>query len=219
MSALRRYLIAGLLVWAPLAVTLWLINLLVDLLDQTLLLLPTAWHPDTLLGFRIPGLGVLLSLALLLVTGVVAANLFGRKLVALWERFLARIPLVRSVYSGSKQLFETMFTPAGQSFRKVLLVEYPRKGVWTLAFQTAAAPPAITRHAGVAEVGVYVPTTPNPTSGFLLWLPKSEIIELDMNVDEGLRLLLTLGTAAQTAARPISPADTIPPPNPAPPTS
>ena len=136
LSTIRRYLIAGLLVWLPLSVTLLVIKLLVDLMDNTLLLLPEAYRPDTLLGFHLPGLGVVLSITILFVTGIVAANFFGRRLVEVWERLLARIPLVRSIYSGTKQVSETLFAPGGQSFRKVLLIEYPRRGLWTVAFQT-----------------------------------------------------------------------------------
>lgn len=130
MGSLRRYLVAGLLVWVPLGVTLLVVRVLVNWLDGTLLLLPPDYRPEAWLGFTIPGLGVVLSIVIVFVTGVLAANLFGRSLVALWERLLARIPLVRSVYSGAKQLAETMFSDAGESFRKVLLVEFPRKGVW-----------------------------------------------------------------------------------------
>src|SRR3990172_4545060 len=136
MSLLRRYLIAGLLIWLPLGVTLLVIKLLVDMMDNTLLLLPEHYQPDALLGFHLPGLGVVLSITIILVTGVVVANLFGRRLVLIWEAILGRIPLVRSIYAGTKQIAETLFSPNGQSFRKVVLIEYPRRGLWTLAFQT-----------------------------------------------------------------------------------
>ncbi|MDX1252700.1 MAG: DUF502 domain-containing protein [Gammaproteobacteria bacterium] len=193
MSPIRRYLIAGLLVWLPLGVTVLVIKLLVDFMDQTLLVLPQAWHPDKLLGFHIPGLGVLLSIAVVLITGVMVANFFGRELVVMWEKFLNRIPLVRPIYSAVKQLTETVFTSGGQSFRKVLLIEYPRKGLWTLAFQTGTAVGEAQAKTADEVVNVYVPTTPNPTSGFFLMVPRREAVELDMSVDDGLKMIISMG--------------------------
>ena len=193
LSTLRRYLIAGLLVWLPLSVTLLVIKLLVDLMDNTLLLLPEAYRPDTLLGFHLPGLGVVLSIAILFVTGIVAANFFGRRLVEVWERLLARIPLVRSIYSGTKQVSETLFAPGGQSFRKVLLIEYPRRGLWTVAFQTGVTAGEAQAKTADEVINVYMPTTPNPTSGFFLMVPKRDVIELDMSVDEGLKMIISMG--------------------------
>lgn len=190
---MRRYLIAGLLIWLPLGVTVMVIKLLVDMMDQTLLVLPAAYHPDVLLGFHIPGLGVLLSVTVVLLTGVVAANFFGRRLVALWEKALARIPLVRPIYSAVKQLTETVFTSGGQSFRKVLLIEYPRKGIWTLAFQTGTAVGEAQSKTGEEVINVYVPTTPNPTSGFFLMVLRREVVELDMSVDDGLKMIISMG--------------------------
>lgn len=193
MSSVRRYLIAGLLIWLPLGVTVMVIKLLVDVMDQTLLVLPAAYHPDVLLGFHIPGLGVLLSVTVVLLTGVVVANFFGRRLVALWEKALARIPLVRPIYSAVKQLTETVFTSGGQSFRKVLLIEYPRKGVWTLAFQTGTAVGEAQTKTGEEVINVYVPTTPNPTSGFFLMVARRDVVELDMSVDDGLKMIISMG--------------------------
>lgn len=190
---MRRYLIAGLLIWLPLGVTVMVIKLLVDMMDQTLLVLPAAYHPDVLLGFHIPGLGVLLSVTVVLLTGVVAANFFGRRLVALWEKALTRIPLVRPIYSAVKQLTETVFTSGGQSFRKVLLIEYPRKGIWTLAFQTGTAVGEAQSKTGEEVINVYVPTTPNPTSGFFLMVLRREVVELDMSVDDGLKMIISMG--------------------------
>ncbi|MEJ2508324.1 MAG: DUF502 domain-containing protein [Gammaproteobacteria bacterium] len=190
---LRRYLIAGLLVWVPLGVTLLVITTLVDVMDRVLLLLPPRLRPDALIGFHIPGLGVVLSVAVVFVTGIVAANLFGRQLVALWEALLARIPLVRSIYAGVKQLTETVFSSSGQSFRKVLLVEYPRRGLWTLAFQTGTGVGEAQTKTGHDVINVYVPTTPNPTSGFFLMVPSSDVIELEMSVDDGLKMLISMG--------------------------
>ena len=193
MSFLRRYLVAGLLVWLPLGATFLVINLLVGWMDKSLVLLPEAYRPDNLLGFHIPGLGVLLSLLILLLTGLVAANLFGRKLVSMWERLLARIPLVRSVYSAVKQMVETMFADTGKSFRKVVLVEFPRRGLWTLAFLTSEESGAVQHVTGRDVVNVYIPTTPNPTGGYFVLVPKDDIRELDMSVDDGLKMLLSMG--------------------------
>ncbi|MEW8396731.1 MAG: DUF502 domain-containing protein [Candidatus Thiodiazotropha sp.] len=193
MSFLRRYLVAGLLVWLPLGATFLVINLLVGWMDNSLLLLPEAYRPDNLFGFHIPGLGVLLSLLILLLTGLVAANLFGRKVVSMWERLLARIPLVRSVYSAVKQMVETMFADKGRSFRKVILVEFPRRGLWTLAFLTSEESGAVQQATGRDVVNVYVPTTPNPTGGYFVLVPKEDIRALDMSVDDGLKMLLSMG--------------------------
>lgn len=193
MHHLRRYLIAGLLLWLPLGVTILVVRLLVGTMDQTLLLLPERLRPDALLGFHIPGLGLVLAVTVVLVTGMLVANLFGRRLLALWERLLSRIPLVRSIYMAVKQLAETMFSGGGQSFRKVLLIEYPRKGLWTLAFQTGTGVGEAQQKTGREVVNVYVPTTPNPTSGFFLMVPREEVVELDMSVDDGLKMIISMG--------------------------
>ncbi|MES9960052.1 MAG: DUF502 domain-containing protein [Sedimenticola sp.] len=201
MSYLKRYLVAGLLVWVPLGVTLLVVRMLVRWLDGTLLLLPEAYRPENFLGFAIPGLGVVLSILIVFVTGVLVANLFGRSLIALWERLLARIPLVRSVYSGAKQLAETMFSDAGQSFRKVLLVEFPRKGLWTLAFLTGTDHGEAQEKTGRDVINVYVPTTPNPTGGYFVMVPREDVIELDMSVDEGLKMLMSMGAVVPDAQK------------------
>jgi uncharacterized membrane protein len=201
MAGLRRYLVAGLLVWVPLGVTLLIIGFLVDLMDQTLLLLPHAWQPEQIIGFRIPGLGFLLTFAVVLVTGVFVANLAGQQLLGLGEKLLGRIPLVRSIYGSVKQLTESMFTGGGKSFRKVLLVRYPHPGSWTLAFQTGEGSREIRDKTGREVVSVFVPTTPNPTSGFFLIVPRDEVIELDISVDEGLKMLLSVGVVAPEPAR------------------
>jgi len=193
MNFLRRYLVAGLLVWLPLVATLYVIRLLVRWMDQSLLLLPDQFKPDNLLGFHLPGVGVLLSLIILLLTGLIAANLFGRKLVGLWERLLSRIPLVRSVYSAVKQLVETMFSDNGNSFRKVVLVEFPRRGLWTLAFLTNNEHGLVQEATGRDVISVYVPTTPNPTGGYFVLVPREDVREIDLSVDEGLKLLLSMG--------------------------
>lgn len=189
---MKRYLIAGLLVWVPLGVTVMVINLLVGVMDKTLLWLPEPYQPDTLLGFHVPGVGVVLSAIVVLSTGVIVANLFGRTLVQLWERMLARIPLVRTIYASVKQILETVFS-SGQAFRKVLLIEYPRKGLWTLAFQSGSTRGEAQTKTGVEVINVFIPTTPNPTSGFFIMVPRSDVVELDMNVDDGLKMIISAG--------------------------
>jgi uncharacterized membrane protein len=193
MANLRRYLVAGLLVWVPLGVTVLIINFLVDLADQSLLLLPLSWRPEQLLGFRLPGFGFLLVLAVVLVTGIVVANLFGQQLIKLGELLLSRIPVVRSIYGSVKQLTESLFSGSGKSFRKVVLVRYPHATSWTLAFLTGEGSREIRDKTGREIVSVFVPTTPNPTSGFFLLVPRDETIDLDMSVDDGLKMLLSVG--------------------------
>lgn len=196
MPTLRKYFIAGLLVWIPLGVTVLVIKLLVDIMDRTLLFLPPQWRPDALIGFHIPGLGVVLSVAIVVGTGVVVANLLGRRLVAIWESILSRIPLVRTIYNGVKQMVETIFSTGGQSFRKVLLIEYPRRGIWSLALQTGGNLGEVQAKTGEEDVvAVFLPTTPNPTSGFVLMVPRKDVIELDMSVDDGLKMIISMGTA------------------------
>ena len=193
LGALRRYLIAGLLVWVPLGVTIIVIKLFVDLLDGFLDILPESWQPDQLLGFHIPGFGVVLITLFMLLTGMVVRNLFGRQLIRLGEQLLDRIPLVRSIYGAVKQITESLFSGSGKSFRKVVLVRYPHASSWTLAFQTGDGTPEARAKTGRRLVSVFVPTTPNPTSGFFLMVPEDEVIELDMSIDDGLRMLLSVG--------------------------
>jgi uncharacterized membrane protein len=190
---LRRYLIAGLLVWLPVLVTVFVLQFLIALVDQTLLLLPENSQPEALLGFRIPGLGLLLAVIVLLATGLAATNLVGRELLRWWENLMKRIPLVRSLYSGTKTFTETVFSDKGQAFQRVLLVEYPRKGIWTIAFQTAQQMQEPSHRVGRDLVGIFVPTTPNPTSGFIIMIPREEVIFLEMSVEEAMRVILTLG--------------------------
>lgn len=192
MAALRRYLMAGLLVWVPLGVTLLIVTFLVDLMDQTLLLLPESIQPENLLGFRIPGLGAVLTAVIVFVTGMIVTNLFGMQLFNIGERILQRIPLVRSIYASVKQVTESMFS-SGKSFRKVVLVEYPRKGMWSLAFQTGTGAEEVRDKTGRDVTNVFIPTTPNPTSGFFLMVPREDVIELDMSIDDGLKMLLSVG--------------------------
>lgn len=193
MSNLRRYLIAGLLVWLPIVVTVLILKFLIDLVDTTLLLLPEALLPEHLIGVHIPGLGVLLSALVLLLTGMVMTNLLGRSMVSFWEGVLGRIPFVRAIYSASKQLTETLFSGKGKSFRKVVLVRYPHPGTWTLAFLTGDGLPEANAKTGRDLVNIFVPTTPNPTSGFFLMVPREDMFELDMTVDAGIRLILSAG--------------------------
>ncbi len=193
MKRIRRYVVAGLLVWVPIGVTVFVLKILVDLLDQTLLLLPLAYRPETLLGFRIPGLGIVLALIILIVTGVLAANLLGRRLVSFWESVLQRIPLVRSIYSAAKNFAEVVFNDSNQSFNRVLLIEYPRKGLYSLCFQTSTALGEIQARTGSEVICVFVPTTPNPTSGLILMVPRDDVIELDMDVESALKMIVSLG--------------------------
>lgn len=192
-KTIRRYLLAGLLVWLPIVATLVVLRFIIDLLDKTLALLPYSLRPEQLLGVHIPGLGVLLSLALLLATGLLATNFLGQKLVVLGESLLARIPLVRSIYHAVKQVVETLISNNSQAFRKVLLIEYPRKGLWSIAFQTGKPNAQVQSHVGEELITVFVPTTPNPTSGFLMMIPVSDTEELDMSIDEALKVIISLG--------------------------
>jgi uncharacterized membrane protein len=191
---MRKYLIAGLLVWMPLGITFLVIRAIVGFLDKSLLLLPDAYQPDTLLGFHIPGLGVVLAVVLVLTTGMIMANLLGRRLVNAWESLLSRIPLVRSLYAGIKQIMEAVLATDAKSFRRVLLVEYPRRGVWSLAFMTTDQLGEVQQKTETDVIGVFIPTTPNPTSGFVLMVPAEEVIELDMTVEQGLKMIISMGT-------------------------
>jgi uncharacterized membrane protein len=193
-AALRKYFISGLLVWLPVWVTLLVIKFLIDLLSKSLLLLPQQYQPDVLIGFHIPGVGVIVTVLVIFFTGLLAANFIGRRLVALGDAMMARIPLVRTIYTGVKQVTQTLFTPGGQSFRKVLLVEYPREGVWSIAFQTGEVGKEIEgRLNSEPMVSFFIPTTPNPTSGFLMMAPKNKVVELDMSVDQALKFVISLG--------------------------
>lgn len=189
---MKRYLIAGLLIWVPLGVTVMVIKLLVGMMDKTLVWIPAEYQPDVLLGFHVPGMGVVLAVIIVLGTGIIVANLFGRKLVQFWESLLSQIPLVRTIYISVKQILETVFS-SGQSFRKVILVEYPRKGLWTLAFQSSTTRGEAQTKTGTEIVNVFIPTTPNPTSGFFIMVPREDVVELDMSVDDGLKMIISAG--------------------------
>ena len=190
---MRKYLIAGLLVWMPLGITFLVVRSIVGLLDRTLLLLPEAYQPDNFLGIHIPGLGVVLAVILVLATGMIVANLLGKRIISAWEALLARIPLVRTLYAGVKQILEAVLAADAKSFRKVLLVEYPRKGVWSLAFMTSNNLGEVQAKIGGEVISVFIPTTPNPTSGFVLMVPVNDVIELDMSVEEGLKMIISMG--------------------------
>lgn len=194
LAVLRKYFISGLLVWLPIWITLVAIKFLVDILSKSLLLLPTQYQPDVLLGVHIPGIGVIITVVVILVTGLLAANFIGRRLVRIGDAIVARIPLVRTIYTGVKQVTETLFTPGGQSFRKVLLVQYPCEGVWSMAFQTGEVTKDVEVATGEEQLVCYfIPTTPNPTSGFLMMAPRSKVVELDISVDQALKFVISLG--------------------------
>lgn len=193
MARLRRYFVAGLLVWLPLVATYLVLAFSIRLIDRSLLLLPPNLRPENLIGFKIPGLGVILTILLVLVTGLIVANFFGRRLVGAWESLLSRIPLVRSVYGAVKQITASLFADASQSFREVVLVEYPRRGLWMLAFVTGDTPKRFQEVAGQDLINIYVPTTPNPTSGFYIMVPPSDIMRLDIPVEVGLKMILSAG--------------------------
>ncbi len=199
-AGLRRYLIAGVLVWLPVLATVWVLGFIIDLMDRTLWLLPDAVRPKQLFGFDIPGLGIVFAFLVLFLTGVLVTNLIGRQLVGWWEDLMQRIPLVRSIYGGVRSFTETVLSKSGSSFRKVVMIEYPRKGMWSIGFITADDIPEISAKTGVTQVCVYVPTTPNPTSGLTVMLPRDQIVELDMSVDAAMKMIVTLGVVVPTEA-------------------
>lgn len=196
MSALRKWLFTGLLVIVPGVITIAVLNWIVGTLDQTLQILPLAWHPDKLLGFHIPGFGVLLTLLILLVVGATASNFAGRKLVQLGDSLVSRIPVVRSIYSSVKQVSDTLFSESGNAFRTAVLVQWPRDGVWTVAFITGTPNGEVAAYLRDEFVSVYVPTTPNPTGGYFVMVRKSDCVELDMSVDAALKYIISMGVVA-----------------------
>ena len=193
---IKRYFIPGLLIWVPMAITAWVLMLIVGTMDQSLRLLPEAIHPRTVLGFDIPGVGAILTLLIIVLTGLLATNFIGQRLVVWWELLLARIPVVNSIYHSVKQVSDTLFSSSGNAFRKALLIEYPRRGTWTIAFLTGKPGGEVLRHLDGEHVSVYVPTTPNPTSGFFLMLPITDVIELEMSVDTALKYVISMGVVA-----------------------
>ena len=198
---IKRYFITGLLIWVPLVITGWVLSLIVSTLDQSLRLLPEAIHPEHLVGFPIPGAGAVLTLVIIFVTGLLAANFIGQKLVHWWEKLLARIPVVNSVYNSVKQVSDTLFSSSGNACRKALLVRYPHQNSWTIAFLTGQPGGDVVNHLDEEHVSVYVPTTPNPTSSFFLMVPAKDTRELDMTVDEALKYIISMGVVSPPTPR------------------
>ncbi len=192
-ARLRKFIITGLLIWVPLGITILVIKLLVDLLDNSILLLPPAWRPEALFGFNIPGLGIIISALVIFLTGFVLTNFAGRRLINWSENILDRIPLVRSIYSAVKQVTVTILSTDNDTFNEVLLIQYPRKGVWTLCFKTGDSPKSFEQVTEKELITVFVPTTPNPTSGFILFVPRSEVKKIDLDVEDALKLVMSLG--------------------------
>ena len=190
---MKKYLITGLLIWIPLVITIWVLKVIVDMLDQSLLLLPEHWRPDFWIGVHIPGLGAILTLLIVLFTGIFATNFFGAQLVVLWHEVLHRIPVVNSIYSSVKQISDTLFSSSGQAFRKALLVQWPHEGAWTIAFMTGVPGGGVAKHVPADCVSVYVPTTPNPTGGYFVIVARKNVIELDMTVDQALKYIISMG--------------------------
>ena len=195
-SSIRRYLITGLVVWVPLVITVWVLSVLVGTMDQTLLLLPPAFRTENWLGVYVPGMGVVLTLVVVFLTGVFTANIIGQRLIRVWERAVARIPVVNSIYKSVKQVSDTLFSPSGQAFRKALLVQWPSPGMWTVAFLTGTPGGDIVNHLKGDYISVYVPTTPNPTGGYFVMVPRTAVVELDMSVDVALKYIISMGVVA-----------------------
>lgn len=193
---IKRYLITGLLIWVPLVITLWVLNFIISAMEPTLRLLPAMWQPAKLIGYDIPGFGLILAVLIVFITGLVTANYLGQRLVSFWELLLGRIPIVRSIYSSVKQVSDTLFSDSGNAFRKALLVQYPREGSWTIAFQTGIPAKEVGVMFTEPMVSVYVPTTPNPTSGFFLMMRESDVKPLDMSVDEALKYVVSMGVVS-----------------------
>ena len=190
---LRKYIITGLLIWVPLGITIFVIRLLVTLMDRTIVLLPPGWRPEALFGFNIPGLGIVISAMVIFITGFFLTNFAGKRIIQAWENILDRIPLVRSIYSSVKQVTSTILSSDSNTFNEVMLIQYPRMGVWTLCFKTSDSPKSFNEITGEELITVFVPTTPNPTSGFILFIPKEEVRKIDIDVEDALKLVMSLG--------------------------
>jgi uncharacterized membrane protein len=190
--SLRRYLVAGILIWLPILATLWVVTFFIHIMDETLLLLPLRYRPEAVVGFALPGLGAVFAFMVVLATGLLVTNLIGRQLVAFSEELLNRIPVVRSVYGGVKSFAESVFSQSN-SFRKVVMIEYPRPGVWSLGFMTAEDVPEVTRKTGAQHCCVYISNALNATAGFLVIVPRSQVVELDMSVDAAMKMIITCG--------------------------
>jgi uncharacterized membrane protein len=193
MGNLKKYIIGGLLVWLPFAATVIIIKIIINLIDNIIHLLPPSWRPEILLGFSIPGFGIVLAIPVLLLTGMFVANFVGQRLVVFWEASLNRIPLISSIYNGAKQISGTILDPSNKSFRKVVRLQYPRKGLWSIGFLTGG--PANNETVGLNDylVSVFIPTTPNPTSGFIILVPPEDITELDISIQEGFKFIISIG--------------------------
>lgn len=198
MAPTKRYFITGLLIWVPLGITLWVLDALVGAMDQSLLLLPAHWQPEAWLGFRLPGLGVLLTLLVVFLTGLLAANLLGQKLLALWEGTLNRIPVVKSIYGSVKQVSDSLLSGSGMAFKKVLLVRYPHPQAWAIAFQTNV-PAEVTGALEGDYVAVFIPTTPSPVNGFYFYVRREEVVELDITVDAALKYIVSMGMVTSSS--------------------
>jgi uncharacterized membrane protein len=214
--SLRRYLVAGILIWLPILATIWVVTFIIRIMDRTLLLLPMAYRPQALVGFALPGVGALFAFAIVLATGLLVTNLIGRQLVAYWEEILNRIPLVRTVYSGVKSFTESVFSQSN-SFRKVVMVEYPRNGIWSIGFLTAENLPEVSQRTGEPHACVYISGALNATAGVLIVVPRNQIIELDMSVDSAMKMIITCGVVVPPATAGATPpaASVRPPPGPA----
>jgi uncharacterized membrane protein len=197
--SLRRYLVAGVLVWLPILASLWVITFIVSMADRLLLLLPEPYRPEALVGFPLPGLGILIAFSVLLVTGLMVTNLIGRRLVQYWDGLMRRIPLVRSIHGGVKSFAESVFSTSN-SFRKVVMIQYPRAGLWSIGFVTADDVAELAEKTGAQHSCVYIPTTPNPTSGFIVMVPKTEVVELEMSVDAAMKMIITCGVVMPPAS-------------------
>lgn len=193
---MRKYFITGLLILVPLAITLWVLHAVISTMDQSLLLLPEQWRPEKLVGFKVLGLGTILTLLIIFITGLLAQNFVGNMVVGAWESLLKRIPIVNSVYSSVKQVSDTLFSSTGNAFSKAVLVQYPREGCWTIGFLTGVPGGDVAKHLVGDYISIYVPTTPNPTSGFFLMLPRADTIALDMTVDAALKYVVSMGVVA-----------------------
>jgi uncharacterized membrane protein len=191
--ALRNYLIAGLLIWIPIMVTVWVVRFLSGILDNSIVLLPPPWRPEAFFGQYIPGFGIVLSVLVLLLTGVLVRNLFGEKIVESVEGLIRRIPVVGPVYGGAKTFSETVLTDKGTSFKQVVMVEFPRPGAWSIGFLMSEHFTEMRERIRQDMVNVFVPTTPNPTTGFLIVVKRQEIIYMDTTVDEAFKMIFTLG--------------------------
>ncbi len=198
---MKKYLITGLLIWIPLVITIWVLKVIFDALDQSLLLLPIELRTESWLGVHIPGLGALMTIVVVLLTGVFATNFFGARLVEVWHDILHRIPVVNSIYSSVKQISDTLFSSSGQAFRKALLVQWPREGMWTIAFLTGTPSGSVRKHIPADCLSVYVPTTPNPTGGYFVIVQRKDVVELDMTVDQALKYVISMGVVPPPDSR------------------